>query len=176
MNNLDRLWAYIRELAPPGGIEGADGQRKFRDLKQYHEDKIAVWANDTSDRGKREKRTAEDLAKDALEVCGLKPNGSELSSLQQDSHKLAVAGTILAMSIVQTKNLQQLAIERGALESMPIGSVKGELKYILTKGYLLTSKKYPGLELKNFSSISYDHPASGPSPTSKTPTNARCPC
>jgi len=41
MNNLDKLWAYIKEKAPPGGIPGHD-DRKFRDLKQYYEKKLSL--------------------------------------------------------------------------------------------------------------------------------------
>ena len=51
MNNLDTLWAYIKKLAPPEGIEGYDdSQGKFRDLKQYHQKKVSRWEGGTEEK------------------------------------------------------------------------------------------------------------------------------
>jgi hypothetical protein len=41
MNNLDKLWDYIKEKVPPGGIPGHD-DRQYRDLQQYYERKLTA--------------------------------------------------------------------------------------------------------------------------------------
>jgi hypothetical protein len=94
MNNLDKLWAYIKEKAPPGGI-AADDDRQYRDLRQYYEKKVSVW-NKTP----RELEKVRDLVAAPLKVCRVRPDGNELS-LPSLSNKLAVAANLLAMSIVQ---------------------------------------------------------------------------
>jgi hypothetical protein len=70
MNDLDTLWDYIKRHAPPGGIESSDGSPgKFRDLKQYHEKKLARW----NSAGTKIQRRTEDLINDPLDVFDFLP-------------------------------------------------------------------------------------------------------
>jgi hypothetical protein len=92
MNNLDKLWAYVRETVPPGGIPG-DDDRAYRDLKQYYEKKVSEWRDGTL----LEKKRARELVDDPLDVCGLTREGNGLCQPSK-SKELAVAANLLAMS------------------------------------------------------------------------------
>src|SRR5689334_8649675 len=92
MNNLEKLWAYIREQVPPGGIPGDDG-RQYRDLKAFYES--GELKPDKSKLG------ALDMVTEPLKVCGLTPEGNELCQPGISPKKLAVAAYLLAMSIIQ---------------------------------------------------------------------------
>jgi hypothetical protein len=85
-------------------------------------------------------------------VCKLKPDGNELS-LPGLSKELAVAGNLLAMSIVQNLDTEVLQKEKVILEPLSISSLEASLKTILTKGDLVQSARIPKLELKNFGSL-----------------------
>ena len=148
MNNLEMLWAYIRKQAPPGGIPG-DDDREYRDLKQYYDKKVSIWAQSGTD---TEKRRARDLVNDPLEVCKLKPDGKELCK-QDGSNKLAVAANLLAMSIVLNIDTETLKKCKEIAEPRSISNLEASLKTILTKGDLVKSTRIPNLELKNFGSL-----------------------
>ena len=150
MNNLDTLWAYIKKLAPPEGIEGYDdSQGKFRDLKQYHQKKVSRWESGID----RQKRWARELISDPLLVCNLRPEGVELCK-PDGSNKLAVAAMLLAMSIVLNIDYQTLERAKKILEQRAIRDLEVRLKSILSKGDLVQSTLCPKLELKNFGSVS----------------------
>jgi Lysine-specific metallo-endopeptidase len=147
MDNLEKLWAYIKEKAPPGGIPGHD-DREYRDLKQYYDQKVSTWASGTD----TEKQRARNLVYEPLKVCHVKPEGKELS-LPGLSKKLAVAANLLAMSIVQNIDEATLRKERANLERLSISDLEASLKKILTKGDLVNSTRIRDLEFKNFASL-----------------------
>jgi hypothetical protein len=147
MNNLDTLWAYIKKQVPPGGIAGGDDDRQYRDLQQFYEAKLLRATAE-------EKQQVRAGINDSLELCGLKPDGCDLSQ-QGKSKELAVAAHLLAMSIIKSCDYQALQKRKEFLDSyakLPLGALNEALKIMLTKGDLVESERFPKLELKNFGS------------------------
>jgi hypothetical protein len=151
MNNLDKLWDYIKEKVPPGGIPGHD-DRQYRDLQQYYERKVT--ALDNTDHPEEDKRRAVDLVNDPLAVCGLTREGRELCQPGK-SKELAVAANLLAMSIIKNYDRPKLQRFKQKLDRYP--TIPPEtLKIMLTKGDLVASERFPiSLELKNFGSVTF---------------------
>ena len=150
MNNLDVLWAYTR-MHGAEGIEGDIPQEgRFRDLKQYHQHKIAQWEEVATT---REINNINDLIKSPLEICNIRDDGNELSQPDASS-KIAVAAMLLAMSIVLNLKYATLERAKAILDRLPAHEINARLRSVLTKGDLVESILYPRLQLKNFKSVS----------------------